>query len=81
MLLGVRAIGLRGDSFCGDCGTSFLCGSTQYVLLCDGMGTGAAAKTDAEEAIAVLQSLLTLGMAAQEAMQMLNELYLLRGDG
>ena len=81
MLLGVRAIGLRGDSFCGDCGTSFLCGSTQYVLLCDGMGTGSAAKADAEEAIAALRSLLTLGMAAQEAMQMLNELYLLRGDG
>ena len=33
--LGVRAVGLRGDTLCGDCGTSFQCGVTQYVLLCD----------------------------------------------
>ena len=60
--LGVRAVGLRGDTLCGDCGTSFQCGVTQYVLLCDGMGTGSGAQSDAQAA-------------------MLNELYVLRGDG
>ena len=34
--LGVRAVGLRGDTLCGDCGTSFQCGVTQYVLRGDG---------------------------------------------
>ena len=81
LALGVRAVGLRGDTLCGDCGTSFQCGVTQYVLLCDGMGTGSGAQSDAQEAISLLQSLLTLGFAAAEAMALLNELYLLRGDG
>ena len=79
--LGVRAVGLRGDTLCGDCGTSFQCGVTQYVLLCDGMGTGSGAQSDAQEAISVLQSLLTLGFDAMAAAAMLNELYVLRGDG
>ena len=79
--LGVRAVGLRGDTLCGDCGTSFQCGVTQYVLLCDGMGTGSGAQSDAQEAISVLQSLLTLGFDAMDAAAMLNELYVLRGDG
>lgn len=79
--LGVRAVGLRGDTLCGDCGTSFQCGATQYVLLCDGMGTGSGAQSDAQEAISVLQSLLTLGFDAMDAAAMLNELYVLRGDG
>lgn len=79
--LGVRAVGLRADAICGDCGTSFVCGTVQYVLLCDGMGTGAAARGDAEEAISLLQTLITLGFAAPEAMALLNELYLLRADG
>ena len=79
--LGVRAVGLRGDTLCGDCGTSFQCGTTQYVLLCDGMGTGFGAQSDAQEAISVLQSLLTLGFGAMDAAAMLNELYVLRGDG
>lgn len=79
--LGVRAIGLRGDQLNGDCGTSFSSGGTQFVLLCDGMGTGAAAQADARRAIACLQQLLTLGLDAPEALQMLNELYILRADG
>lgn len=54
---------------------------TQYVLLCDGMGTGSGAQSDAQEAISVLQSLLTLGFDAMDAAAMLNELYVLRGDG
>lgn len=81
LCLGVRAVGLRGDTLCGDCGANFQYGCTQYVLLCDGMGTGAAAQADAQEAIRVLQSLLTLGFGPADAMAMLNELYLLRADG
>lgn len=51
------------------------------MLLCDGMGTGAGAKADAEEAISLLRAMITAGFAAPEAMALLNELYLLRGDG
>ena len=47
--LGVRAVGLRGDTLCGDAGACFQVRTLQYVLLCDGMGTGAGAKADAEE--------------------------------
>lgn len=39
------------------------------------------AQSDAQEAISVLQSLLTLGFDAMDAAAMLNELYVLRGDG
>ena len=79
--LGVRAIGLRGDTLCGDCGTSFRCGSVQYVLLLDGMGTGAEARDGAQAAIALLRQLLMLQMPPADALQTLNELYVLRGDG
>ena len=79
--LGVRAVGLRGDTLCGDAGACFQVGALQYVLLCDGMGTGAGAKADAEEAISLLRAMITAGFAAPEAMALLNELYLLRGDG
>lgn len=80
-VLGVRAVGLRGDALCGDCGTSFVCQNRQYVLLCDGMGTGADARRDAQEAMELVRALVQTGFAAPEAMEMLNELYLLRGDG
>ena len=79
--LGVRAVGLRGDTLCGDVGACFQVRTLQYVLLCDGMGTGAGAKADAEEAISLLRAMITAGFAAPEAMALLNELYLLRGDG
>ena len=79
--LGVRAVGLRGDTLCGDAGACFQVRTLQYVLLCDGMGTGAGAKADAEEAISLLRAMITAGFAAPEAMALLNELYLLRGDG
>ena len=81
LLLGVRAVGLRGDTLCGDAGACFQVRTLQYVLLCDGMGTGAGAKADAEEAISLLRAMITAGFAAPEAMALLNELYLLRGDG
>ena len=79
--LGVRAIGLRGDTLCGDCGTSFRCGCIQYILLLDGMGTGAEAKAHAEASAALLRQLLCLQMPPEDALQTLNELYVLRGDG
>lgn len=79
--LGVRAVGLRGDTLCGDCGTSFRCGCIQYVLLLDGMGTGAEARAHAEASAALLRQLLSLQMPPEDALQTLNELYVLRGDG
>ena len=45
------------------------------------MGTGAEARADAEAAIALLRQLLCLQMPPDEALQLLNEAYVLRGDG
>lgn len=79
--LGFRARGIRADTVSGDHGSCFTCGEWYYVLLCDGMGTGAEASRESVYAIHFLSELLLSGLEAQDAMQMLNGLYLLRGDG
>ena len=79
--LGFRAKGVRGNSISGDRGSSFRSGDWYYVLLCDGMGSGRAAARESESAVAILRDLICTGFDAQDAMQMLNGIYLLRGDG
>ena len=69
----------RGAS--GDRVTQFSCGQWLYVLLCDGMGTGVEAAREAEEAAGLLRRMIGSGFDAQDALQMLNAHYLLRGDG
>lgn len=50
-----------------------------YVLLCDGMGTGAEAARDAQQAATLLQRLLGAGFPAAHALKSLNSLCALQG--
>ena len=79
--LGYRARGVRGGSVSGDHGSCFTCGEWYYLLLCDGMGTGEEASRESASAIHFLSELLLSGFEAQDALQMLNGVYILRGDG
>ena len=78
---GFRACGVRGSSVCGDLAASFTCGEWYYLLLCDGMGTGPAARGEAAAAAELLKGLICSGMDAPEALRMLNGIYLLRESG
>lgn len=51
-----------------------------YVLLCDGMGTGAEAARDAQQAALLLRRLLSAGFPASHALKSLNSLCALRGQ-
>ena len=78
---GVQTCARGGASVSGDRTASFTCGEWFYLLLCDGMGTGPEAARESAEAIALLRALIEAGFDAQDALQSLNSLYLLRGDG
>ena len=56
-------------------------GSDYYVLLCDGMGTGAGAARESREAAALLKRLLQAGFPAEYALRSLNSLAVLRELG
>lgn len=79
--VGFRACGVRSDTVCGDSGRSFSCGEWYYLLLCDGMGTGAAAQSESRTASRLLSELILSGMDALDALRMLGSMYLLRQDG
>ncbi len=51
-----------------------------YLLLCDGMGTGAAAAYEAQRAAQLLRRMLSAGCEAEEALQNVNALCVLRGS-
>ena len=78
--LGARTRGRVRDAD-GDRVTSFRCGEWFYLLLCDGMGTGPEAAREAEAASGLLRRMIGSGFDAQDALQTLNALYILRGDG
>ena len=50
-----------------------------YVLLCDGMGTGTGAAREAGTGAELLQKMLTAGFPAEQALESLNSLTVLRG--
>ena len=56
-------------------------GNDYYVLLCDGMGTGAGAARESREAAGLLRKLLTAGLPAEHALRSLNALAVLRELG
>ncbi len=66
--------GDRGAAFEGPNGT-------YYVLLCDGMGTGAEAARESTQAIGLLRHLLLSGLDAENALKALNGIYILRDNG
>lgn len=76
-----RSAGKRGAPLSGDQTASFQQGRWYYLLLCDGMGAGRAARAEAGAAITLLRQLLLAGAVPQEALNMLNSVYLLRDDG
>lgn len=65
----------------GDRGVTFRVGKFFYLILCDGMGTGAGADGEAGVAISVLRGLLQAEVPPMDAMRMLNGVYILRDDG
>ena len=56
-------------------------GSDYYILLCDGMGTGAGAARESREAAQLLKQLLQSGFPAEYALRSLNALAVLRELG
>ena len=54
-------------------------GCCQYLLLCDGMGTGWGASREGRSAAELLQNMLCAGFPAEEALESLNSLLILRG--
>ena len=56
-------------------------GSDYYILLCDGMGTGAGAAQESREAAELLKGLLQAGFPAEYALRSLNSLAVLRELG
>ena len=56
-------------------------GSSYFVLLCDGMGTGEAAARESEAAETLLQQMLQAGIPAESALRSFNSLAILRQLG
>ena len=56
-------------------------GNDYYVLLCDGMGTGAGAARESQEAAELLKQMLRAGFPAEYALRSLNSLAVLRELG
>ncbi len=65
----------------GDRGVCFTANAMCYVLLCDGMGTGAEASEISGETVRLLRRLLKSGMEAESAMRMVNDMLLLSAQG
>lgn len=78
---GYRAQGGRGNSISGDRGACFQLGADYYIILCDGMGTGAEAAAESRGAVELLSELIRAGMEPESSLEMLNGLYILRDDG
>ncbi len=80
--LGAAAAARSGELVSGDAG-SYCKGpdGRVYLLVCDGMGTGADAARLSHAAVDALSSLLQAGMEAKDALQLLGSSYILRGDG
>ena len=81
-VLGVASAGRKGSAISGDRGASFRTARhLHYVLLCDGMGSGPDAMEESLSSVRLLRGLLTAGFQPEDALQLLNGIYLLRGDG
>lgn len=55
-------------------------GSSYYVVLCDGMGTGEDAAAEGRNALSLLREMLLSGFSAAHALRSLNSLLVLRGS-
>ena len=79
---GVSTARKRGNLANGDRGVCFAGPRADYyVLLCDGMGSGREAAALSSETVHFLKKLLYAGMGPENALQVLNGAFLLRGNG
>ena len=69
-----------GESLCGDQLASFEVGSTLYLLLSDGMGSGEAAHREAAMTVRLLRQFLQAGIDPGPALRTLNSALHLRGE-
>lgn len=75
--IAVCSAGKSGVS--GDRGATLYDSSGSFcVLLCDGMGTGAAARAESDRAVRTLTTLLDAGVAPDAALGLLNDFYVLQ---
>ena len=79
--VGICTKGKNGSSVSGDRGACFAGADADYfILLCDGMGTGLAARRMSGETVALLERMLKMGIRPEAALKLLNGVELLRGD-
>lgn len=80
--ISMKTMGKKGNDISGDRCTAIGCGETFYcTLLCDGMGTGQDAASEGDVAISFLKGLLQAGLPPEYALHLLNNFYVLRGNG
>ena len=78
--VGICSVGKNGSRVSGDRGACFRgVRGDYYVLLCDGMGTGAEASRLSAETVQLLERLLRAGLAPDAALQIYNGAEVLRG--
>ncbi|MCI8423751.1 MAG: SpoIIE family protein phosphatase [Lawsonibacter sp.] len=78
---GVAARKKNGETVSGDAGTYFKRADGKlYVLLCDGMGSGAAANRESALAVRLLEQFLQAGVSARQALSTLSSALALRGE-
>lgn len=70
----------EGEKICGDQVAVFEVGSTLYLLLSDGMGSGESAHREASMTVRLLQQFLKAGIDAAPALKTLNAALALRGE-
>ena len=78
---GVAGADREGQPISGDAGVWFKDDSGKLnFLLCDGMGSGSAAREDSEGALRLLEKFLRAGLAPEEALTTVGEALALRGE-
>lgn len=69
-----------GNTFCGDTVTHFIKDNKCFVILCDGMGSGDAAKNQSRLASRLFEELLKAGFEKNIAVNMINSALALKSD-
>ncbi len=78
---GVASANREGQSVSGDAGVWFKDGAGKLnFLLCDGMGSGPAAREDSDTALRLLEKFLRAGLEPEEALETVGEALALRGE-
>lgn len=80
-IAGVAGADRQGQPISGDAGMWFKDGAGRLnFLLCDGMGSGSAAREDSESALRLLEKFLRAGLPPEEALNTVGEALALRGE-